>query len=189
MSNYRENLNNMMCLDIFLMGLSTQEYLNLQSKIVPHQNENFILLSYDVSSIGLSNLKERATDKTTLEKLAKKFAWQIDFTTVFSNDFQALVLTDTARHILWVNKGFELMTGYKMHEAVGRKPNFLQGKNTDEATRMRFRESLMMGKEFSLNITNYRKNGEEYLCKVQIFPLRNTQNQIIHFLALEQEIK
>jgi PAS domain S-box-containing protein len=81
------------------------------------------------------------------------------------------------------------MTGYKMHEAVGRKPNFLQGKNTDEATRMRFRESLMMGKEFSLNITNYRKNGEEYLCKVQIFPLRNTQNQIIHFLALEQEIK
>jgi PAS domain S-box-containing protein len=121
--------------------------------------------------------------------LAKKFTWQVDFTTVFSNDFEALVLTDTERKIVWVNKGFETMTGYKTHEAVGRKPNFLQGENTDEATRMRFRESLAMGKEFSLNITNYRKSGEEYLCKVQIFPLRNTQNKIIHFLALEKEIK
>jgi PAS domain S-box-containing protein len=171
------------------MGLSKQERLNLQNKIVPHQNENFVLLSYDVSSIGLSNLKERATDKTTLEKLAKKIAWQIDFATVFSNDFQALVLTDTERKILWVNKGFETMTGYKTHEAVGRKPNILQGENTDQAMRIRFRENLAMGKEFSLNITNYRKSGEEYLCKVQIFPLRNTQNKIIHFLALEQEIK
>jgi PAS domain S-box-containing protein len=171
------------------MGLSTQEYLNLQSKIVHHKNENLILLYYDIYAMVLSNLKERATDKTTLEKLAKKFAWQVDFTTIFSNNFEALVLTDTERKIVWVNKGFETMTGYKTHEAVGRKPNFLQGEKTDEATIMRFRENLAMGKEFSLNITNYRKSGEEYLCKVQIFPLRNNQNKIIHFLALEQEIK
>jgi PAS domain S-box-containing protein len=170
------------------MGLSKKEHLKVESKKVPHQNKNLILLYYDIYAMLLSNLKERATDKTTLEKLAKKFAWQVDFTTVFSNDFEALVLTDTERKILWVNKGFETMTGYKTHEAVGRKPNFLQGENTDEATRMRFRESLAMGKEFSLNITNYRKSGEEYLCKVQIFPLRNIQNKIIHFLALEQEI-
>jgi PAS domain S-box-containing protein len=171
------------------MGLSTQEYLNLQSKIVPHKNENLILLSYDIYAMGLSNLKKQVADKSMLKKLTKKFTWQVDFTTVFSNDFEALVLTDTERKIVWVNKGFETMTGYKTHEAVGRKPNFLQGEKTDEATRMRFRESLAMGKEFSLNVTNYRKSGEEYLCKVQIFPLRNTQNKIIHFLALEQEIK
>jgi PAS domain S-box-containing protein len=171
------------------MGLSKQDRLNLQNKISPNQTKSPNMLCYDIFSMGLSNLIERTTDKTTLEKLAKKFAWQIDFTTVFSNDYKALVLTDTERKIVWINKGFETMTGYKTHEAVGRKPNFLQGENTDEATRMRFRESLAMGKEFSLNITNYRKSGEEYLCKVQIFPLRNTQNQIIHFLALEQEIK
>jgi PAS domain S-box-containing protein len=171
------------------MGLSTQERLNLQSKISPHQTICPNMLCFDVFSMGLSNLVEHITDKSTLEKLAKKFAWQIDFNTVFSNDFEALVLTDSERKIVWVNKGFEFMTGYKTHEAIGKKPNFLQGENTDEVTRLLFRESLRMGKEFSLSITNYRKNGEEYLCKVQIFPLRNKQNQIIHFLALEQEIK
>jgi PAS domain S-box-containing protein len=171
------------------MGLSPHEYLNLQRKMAPNQTKCSFLHCFDVFFMGLSNLVDFISDKTTLEKLAKKFAWKIDLTSVLSNDFEALVLTDTERKIQWVNKGFEIMTGYKTHEAIGRKPNFLQGENTDESARKRFRDGLSSGEEFSLSVKNYRNNGEEYLCKVQIFPLRNKKNEITHFLALEQEVK
>lgn len=188
MSNYHDNLNNMICLDIFLTGSNLKKGQNFGDKIVSNQKEGNHLLSYDISSMGFVKMKEQIGDKILLEKLAHKFAWQTDLQQILCNEFEALVLTDVEKQILWVNKGFERMTSYKSCEAVGKKSNFLQGKNTEESTRIYFREKFKEGNPFDLSITNYRKNGEEYLCKVYIFPLQNNENKITHFLALEHEI-
>jgi PAS domain S-box-containing protein len=189
MSKYQDNLNNMLCLDVFLMGLSPQERQYLSNQILPNRSVGHILLSFDAISFGFDQLREQISNEALLEKFAKKFDWQIDLKKILLNDFEALVLTNVEREILWVDKGFEKMTGYTAQEVVGKKPTFLQGKNTQESTRLLFREKLALQIPFDITVTNYRKNGAEYLCKVQIFPLFNKHKKISHFLALEREIK
>jgi hypothetical protein len=51
-----------------------------------------------------------------------------------------------------------------------------------------FHEGLSANKPFSASITNYRKNGEAYLCKVKIVPLYNKANQLTHYIAFEREV-
>jgi PAS domain S-box-containing protein len=189
MSKYQDNLNNLLCLDVFLMGLSPQERQYLSNQILPNRSVGHILLSFDAIAFGFDQLREQISNEALLEKFAKKFDWQIDLKKILLNDFEALVLTNVEREILWVDKGFEKMTGYTAQEVVGKKPTFLQGKNTQESTRLLFREKLALQIPFDITVTNYRKNGAEYLCKVQIFPLFNKHKKISHFLALEREIK
>jgi PAS domain S-box-containing protein len=189
MSKYQDNLNNLMCLDIFLMGSGPHERQHLYTKILPNESEIHILLSYDVAAIAFEKLREKMTDEAILEKYAKKFAWQADMKKILCNDFQALVLTNAERQILWTNKGFEKMTGYLANEAIGKKPTFLEGKNTAENTRLLFRQKLALQVPFEMIVVNYRKNGEEYICRVKIFPLQNTRKDSSHYLALEQEIQ
>lgn len=180
----------MMCLDVFLMGLSTEERQALQSCIVPNIKFKHPLECFDVVALSWQEkLHFSHTDKQYLQKLALQMQWQNDLEVILQKSYQALVLTDTERVIVWVNKGFEAMTGYKAREAIGKKPTFLQGENTNPNSRLQFREKIQAGKNFDLTITNYRKNGEEYLCKVEVFPLCNVLGQVSHFLALEQEIR
>jgi PAS domain S-box-containing protein len=177
---------NLFCLDIVLMSAQAEirNWLIAQSKpIKPLQSLLLCKETWPLSQEASAN-----NDQWCLTQLSRKFDWQRKISEILRQKHEALVLTNVARQILWVNKGFEQMTGYKAYEAVGKKPNFLQGASTTSNTRRYFREKLAEGKEFSLSITNYRKNGQQYLCQVHIFPLYNSQEQITHFLALEKEL-
>src|SRR5262249_9821880 len=58
---------------------------------------------------------------------------------------QGVVVADAAapdHPILYVNPAFERLTGYSPAEALGRNPRFLQGQDTDPATRAAIRTAL-----------------------------------------------
>ena len=80
------------------------------------------------------------------------------------------------------------MTGYPANFAKGKKPNFLQGKNTSASIRKKIKSKVTLENNFSEILANYRKNGEEYLCKIDIYPIKNLDQQVTHFLALEKEV-
>lgn len=189
MNKRPNNLKNMMCLDVFLMSLNPQERQALSTEILADLNLGHVLLYFDVISLGFEKLKKKTGIEDLLRQFVRKFGWQAYLSKILRHDFEALILTNNEREILWVDKGFEKMTGYTAKEAIGRKPTFLQGKNTEESSRLLFREKLALEIPFEATITNYRKNGAEYLCKVKIFPLLNKHNQVSYYLALEQEIK
>jgi len=99
----------------------------------------------------------------------------------------AVVLTDTDKTILWVNPHFFEMTGYRMEEVIGKKPSILQGKNTQMDVLMRIKKNLeaKKPKPFKEEIINYRKNGEEYPCRVVVHPIFNINQELINFIAFE----
>ncbi|GAB3889290.1 hypothetical protein GCM10028825_23660 [Spirosoma agri] len=100
-----------------------------------------------------------------------------------------LVLTDLTQTILWTSSNFLTMTGYSPMEAIGKTPSFLQGPKTDLVTTLNMRESLRKADFVKADITNYRKGGEPYVCRVQIDPLFDNQGELTHFLAVESELK
>lgn len=97
----------------------------------------------------------------------------------------AVILTDAQRRILWVNDDFTEITGYTLTEVIGKKPSLLQGPGSEKDAIQRIRRGLEHEIAFREEITNYRKNGESYMCKLVIHPVFNREQQLTNFIAFE----
>lgn len=97
----------------------------------------------------------------------------------------AVILTDAQRKILWVNDDFTEITGYTLTEVIGKKPSLLQGPKTEKDAINRIRRSLENEVAFMEEITNYRKNGEPYICRLVIHPVFNRDQQLTNYIAFE----
>ena len=184
----KNNMKNMMSLDVFMASLSEGE----QNAIKNHlQGADFTvanLMCWDIylnyyHKIGMNLTLEQ--DLSAVKKLAKQFHWKNNLDEIIKNNpFEALVITDKARNIIWVNKGFSKMTGYSKKFAVNKTPSFLQARDTTCSSRKRIAEKLSLDEPFREVITNYKKDKTPYKCELHIFPLYNRNTT--HFLALER---
>src|SRR6188768_2884444 len=73
--------------------------------------------------------------------------------------------------LIYVNKAFETITGYKLAEAIGRNCRFLQGKEGDQAGVSHLREALKNKESVEVILRNYRKNGELFYNHLLMQPL------------------
>ena len=123
-------------------------------------------------------------------EIAKSWEWEQvpSILEALHNPATAIVLTDKTEKIEWVNTGFHRMTGYSFQEVVGRRPNFLQGKETNPDDISHIRQSIPQLQPFSTTLLNYRKTGEAYLCNIDIIPLFKAGKELVNFLAIEQEV-
>ena len=186
------DLNNMMCLDVFLMMASKEEQEEISRHLSPPTHQMHPLLSWDIVSMEEARQNDntrRQLDCAQLEKLFGKKGWLFDWSVVLTQPYEALVLTDLQKTILWVNKGFTSMTGYPKKKGIGNRPDFLQGPKTSEESRKRIRQQLAAGKPFSEDIINHRKDKSDYICRVTIFPVHDRSHEIRAFLAFETEVK
>ncbi|MFA7381379.1 MAG: PAS domain S-box protein [Bacteroidia bacterium] len=99
------------------------------------------------------------------------------------------VITDIEGKILWVNRAFEQISGYKLNELTGQKPGkLLQGKDTDPNMVKLMSESLKNKQPFDVEIINYTKSGTPYWIKIQCQPLVNSHDKVEGFFAIETDI-
>lgn len=97
----------------------------------------------------------------------------------------AVILTDAYRRILWVNEDFTNITGYTLAEVQGKKPSLLQGPGSEKSAIQRIRKGLQSKVPIQEEITNYRKNGEEYICRLVIHPIFDPEQKLTNFIAFE----
>ena len=92
------------------------------------------------------------------------------------------------RKIVFANEAFERITGYTVHEAMGRTPQFLQGPNTDPVVLAEIRRSLREHKPIRRQLINYRKDGSEYWMDVDIVPIFDLTGKCTYFSAIQRDI-
>jgi len=189
----KHNYNDMMCLDIYLMSEGREDLHH--SLIDKSESTKFTahpLMSWDISGkspcavIDFWDIKE---DFAQLDQFSKEYNWDIDIQNLLKLQYQAIILTDAQQEICWVNTGFTEMTGYPASEAIGKTPRFLQGKNTSSVTTKGISKEIRKNRPFTKKVLNYKKDREEYICQLTIFPLFNKDKNITHFLALEVELE
>lgn len=148
------------------------------------------LLSWDLSSLGYLNAiekLEKQQDLKHLEGFAKKYEWKNDLSEILnSHEYEALVLTDVTRNILWVNEGFTEMTGYSRNKMLHNTPSILQSEETTQYSKNFIRKGLKKNTPFKAIITNRKKDNTIYKCELHIFPLKGTETT--HYLALERQV-
>ncbi|MEL7145929.1 MAG: PAS domain-containing protein [Bacteroidota bacterium] len=128
-------------------------------------------------------------DLQILEAYQRQFGWSISLPELLTNPYDAIVLTDSRVSIKWVSAGFTQMTGYRKNEVLDKNPKMFQGRKTSQKTRSRIRTKLDGQRTFVEEVINYRKSGEEYICRVEIHPLFSGNAEASHFIALESEVR
>jgi PAS domain S-box-containing protein len=89
--------------------------------------------------------------------------------------------------LVYLNSGFEEMTGYG-EERLGEDCRFLQGEDTDEEPRATIREALAEERPVSVDILNYRANGQKFWNQVTISPIRDADGDVTHFVGFQNDI-
>ncbi len=117
---------------------------------------------------------------------------QPDLTTlafVAQHTSNAVVITDRAGQVAWVNAGFTRITGYSVDEALGHKPgSLLQGQGTAPAAIARMKAAMRAGRGFSEELLNYRKDGRPFWNAIECSAIPDATGAITHFIAIQSDI-
>jgi len=178
----------MMCLDIYLSSVSAKNKAPFIG--LPKKGAMAPLLSWDIHIQNFHKLCTQAKQENNIrafKKIAKKLKLKNDVISLFKDqEFEALVVTDLQKKIVWVSDGFSEMTGYSKKFAIDKTPIFLQGKNTSEEVKARINAKIKANEPFTDVIVNYRKDNSPYICEIKIIPLY--ASEITHYLAIERQV-
>jgi diguanylate cyclase (GGDEF)-like protein/PAS domain S-box-containing protein len=107
---------------------------------------------------------------------------------VFEHTQEALMVTDMAGNIEYVNPAFTAMTGYTPEEALGQNPRLLSSgwHGTDFFAVLW--ATLNTTGHWQGEIWNRRKNGEIYPQWLQIHAIRNAADDVIQYSAIFSDI-
>jgi PAS domain S-box-containing protein len=90
--------------------------------------------------------------------------------------------------LVYVNQGFERLTGYRAEEVLGRNIQFLQGAETSPAAVDSLRAAIEAGEACTLELLNYRKDGTRFWNRVSITPVTNDAGAVSHFVAILDDV-
>ncbi|MFW6288156.1 MAG: PAS domain S-box protein [Spirochaetota bacterium] len=86
--------------------------------------------------------------------------------------------------LIYVNGGFERMTGYSREEVLGRNPRFLHGEERDQPGLEQIREAIRAHASSEALLRNYRKDGRPYWCEARIAPVRDRTGAVTHYVGI-----
>ncbi len=92
------------------------------------------------------------------------------------------------RPLIYVNAGFERLTGYPREAVLGRNCRFLQGAGTDADTISELRDSIEAARECTVEILNYRKDGTPFWNRLSITPVRDAAGEVSHFIGVQSDV-
>ena len=104
---------------------------------------------------------------------------------------QSVVITDPAlpdNPMIFVSEEFTKQTGYSPEESLGRNCRFLQGEDTEPSAIEAIRQALKSQSEITIDILNYRKNGEKFWNRLRIRPLFGENGALMFFAGAQNPI-
>lgn len=102
---------------------------------------------------------------------------------------EAVVVTDPAGRVEWVNPAFTALCGYTLNELRGRKPgHLLQGRDTDQAAVARLREAVRAAQACRETLINYHRDGTPYHVDIRITPVLDEAQRPRWLLARERKL-
>ncbi|MFB6302888.1 MAG: bacterio-opsin activator domain-containing protein [Haloferacaceae archaeon] len=90
--------------------------------------------------------------------------------------------------LVYANAAFERITGYPPERAVGENCRFLQGPKTRDESVARMRRAIEAEEPVSVELRNYRKDGDLFWNEVTLAPLRNEAGEVTHYVGFQQDV-
>ena len=107
------------------------------------------------------------------------------FRAAVENSFGAVLITDTAGVIEYVNPSFEELTGYRACDVIGSLASDL---STGEELDQSIWRAMTADGQWRGEIRNKRPDGEEYCVLTSVRPLRSDEGAITHYVSVSIDI-
>ncbi|GAP94749.1 PAS domain-containing hybrid sensor histidine kinase/response regulator [Leptolyngbya sp. NIES-2104] len=102
-----------------------------------------------------------------------------------------IIITDPTQldnPMIFVNPGFERMTGYSATDVIGRNSRLLQGAETEQDALDRLRRAFNEGEDCTVTIRNYRKDGTVFWNELSISPVLDAEGRITHYVGIQTDV-
>ncbi|MBU1247667.1 MAG: PAS domain S-box protein, partial [Proteobacteria bacterium] len=100
----------------------------------------------------------------------------------------SVMITDRNGNIEYVNRRFCEVTGYSRQEVLGQCSSILKSGEQGPEIYKELWATISSGKEWTGELSNVNKDGEEYWESVSISPVRDEDGEASHYIALKEDI-
>jgi diguanylate cyclase (GGDEF)-like protein/PAS domain S-box-containing protein len=107
---------------------------------------------------------------------------------VFSNSQEGIIITDTSRCILDVNRAFTQITGYARAEVLGKNPRLLKSDNQQNTFYEAMWSDINTRGYWSGEIWNKHKNGKLFDALMNISAVQDTSGQVCNYVGIFSDI-
>lgn len=107
---------------------------------------------------------------------------------VFLNTHESIVITDPYGQIIEVNEAFCYCSGYSRAEVIGQTPNMFMSSRQGPELATAIRNALNTHYHYQGEVWSRRKTGEAYAGFLTVNTVRDTLNQVQHYVALFTDI-
>lgn len=148
-------------------------------------NSGLPLFDEHQNTVGGLVVAEDITEQIKLNQILqlRERALEHSTTGVIITDHQAL-----DEPIVYVNKSFERITGFKMQEIVGKNCRFLQrGADCQEGLAL-IRRALINNEPCEVVLNNVRKDGSVFINELRLAPVYNANKEVTHYIGSVNDI-
>ncbi|WP_445621046.1 PAS domain-containing protein [Kushneria sp. Sum13] len=90
--------------------------------------------------------------------------------------------------LIYVNSGFERLTGYSADDILYRDCRFLQNGDNQQPGLDRIRDALKEGHPCREIIRNYKKDGALFWNELSITPIHDEEDQLLYFIGVQKDV-
>ena len=149
--------------------------MNVSLTFVPFANNGFDEKLTLVTARDISEEKKKEIDL-------------IRFYNVAENTVNPLQITDLNGKMIYVNKAFEIASGYSKEELIGKNPRiFGSGKNSPKFWDKMW-DTISSGKVWVGEVENRKKNGEEFFTQLLISPILDKEGKVSGYFGIHRDL-
>jgi PAS domain S-box-containing protein len=101
---------------------------------------------------------------------------------------EAVMITDPGGVIVYVNRGWESLSGYSRAEAVGQRANILKSGRHDPDVYRSLWATLDRGESWHGPLINQRKDRTQFEGEVTISPVRDAAGRLVNYVQLLRDV-
>jgi PAS domain S-box-containing protein len=131
---------------------------------------------------GVIGVSTDVTDRRVAERTAVRLA------TAIEQASEAVVVTNAAAEIEFVNPAFERITGYSANEVLGKNPRILKSGHQSPTYYDAMWSTLLSGRPWTAEFSNLRKDGSTYRVMSVISPIRDLAGVTTGYVAVSRDV-
>ncbi|MBP0020116.1 MAG: response regulator [Cyanobacteria bacterium SBLK] len=90
--------------------------------------------------------------------------------------------------IIFVNNGFERITGYRREEVLGEDFCGLAASDRENPNFQKLQQALATRESCQVLFQNYRKDGAQFWSELSLSPVHDAQGDVTHFIGIQSDV-